>query len=209
MGGLFPPTDLVLMQSESNTTITRQQFLRGFWSQLMAEVNPIEHQPQVSLSVFMLPPGSSSWSHLKDNCTQCYACLSACPHEALRVIREDNDDHWGLPAIQADQNACHNCVDKICIDSCPTDALIAGVSGARRQEIFFDEGNCLSYRGQFCITCATQCPAVNKAIIIDPGGHPVWKEENCLGCGTCIQICPAPERAIGLKQRESECLSPV
>jgi ferredoxin-type protein NapG len=64
--------------------------------------------------------------------------------------------------------------------------------------------SCLAVRGVGCSTCVEQCP-VPGAIRLDQG-RPRIDPEHCTGCGVCLFVCPAPQKAIlllPLRARES------
>jgi Pyruvate/2-oxoacid:ferredoxin oxidoreductase delta subunit len=56
--------------------------------------------------------------------------------------------------------------------------------------------SCLAARGQVCTVCAEHCP-VPGAVQVD-GLRVRIAEQVCTGCGTCREVCPAPENAIVL-----------
>lgn len=53
--------------------------------------------------------------------------------------------------------------------------------------------DCLATRS-FCSVCSERCP-VPGAIVVTLG-RPRINEVACDGCGTCIDVCPAPTKAI-------------
>jgi NAD-dependent dihydropyrimidine dehydrogenase PreA subunit len=48
---------------------------------------------------------------------------------------------------------------------------------------------CVTYRGTPCRVCADACPVGEKALTIDEAGHPVVRQEGCVGCGVCVREC--------------------
>ena len=45
---------------------------------------------------FILPPGAKDKESFLDTCEQCYECVSICPHESIRVWRnEDYSKFYG------------------------------------------------------------------------------------------------------------------
>jgi cytochrome c-type protein NapB len=56
--------------------------------------------------------------------------------------------------------------------------------------------DCLAQRGQVCTVCAERCP-VPGAVHIE-GARVRIDAGLCTGCGTCQQVCPAPQNAIVL-----------
>src|SRR6185369_14962908 len=48
-------------------------------------------------------------------CTQCGACAAACPHEVIRIER---DEHWRFYPRVVDQAPCHDRCKSLCVDIC-------------------------------------------------------------------------------------------
>jgi len=48
-------------------------------------------------------------------CTQCGACAAACPHEVIRIER---DEHWRFYPRVVDQAPCHDKCKSLCVDIC-------------------------------------------------------------------------------------------
>ncbi|MEA3286219.1 MAG: 4Fe-4S dicluster domain-containing protein [Candidatus Marinimicrobia bacterium] len=189
------------MGSTAPEMISRQDFLRSFFKSAgssAARLRPMS--PQV-----LLPPGSQGWSHFIANCDQCYDCVSKCPHEALRVVRDSNPKLEGYPAIYPGLVSCEGCWEQECIKACPTDALSEDLSSAPLQELFIDENLCLAFKGQFCTTCVGRCPHQGTALTLDKDGKPKLDMTHCTACGICINVCPAPQSAIQIKEQELVC----
>ncbi len=53
---------------------------------------------------------------IKEKCISCIACISACPHDCIRVD--------GLFVSFKDNGFCNNCDEKYCKVLCPTGAII-------------------------------------------------------------------------------------
>jgi len=197
------------MPSETPATFTRQQFLRGFWQNLAAEVQSVSQSLQGDATRILLPPGSQSWQHLLATCTQCYKCISVCPHEALRVVREDADHREGYPAIYPLLSACQNCPDMPCIEACENGTLSYANRHNSSQTLVVDPALCLNGQGHFCMSCVNQCPVGESALKLDENGLPEWNTAACTACGICIQACPAPTNAIKIQLEEAPCPSPA
>lgn len=53
---------------------------------------------------------------------------------------------------------------------------------------------CVAFRGTLCVTCEERCP-VPGAVVLERG-RPRIDSELCDGCGVCVEVCPAPQKAI-------------
>jgi NAD-dependent dihydropyrimidine dehydrogenase PreA subunit len=79
-----------------------------------------------------------------------------------------------------------------CAAACPTGALTlpeGGWDGYRIGALEFGPERCVTYQGTACRVCADACPVGEAALSIDEGGHPVLKQEGCVGCGVCVRAC--------------------
>lgn len=59
--------------------------------------------------------------------------------------------------------------------------------------------DCLARGGQICTVCSERCP-VPGAVTLE-GTRVRISPESCTGCGTCVDVCPAPTPAIVLWPR--------
>ena len=65
--------------------------------------------------------------------------------------------------------------------------------GVPKRVVRIRESACLATRS-FCTVCSERCP-LPGAIVIELG-RPRINDVACDGCGVCVELCPAPERAI-------------
>jgi len=193
------------MNTDVNSGMSRKDFLRGFLSGLASEFRDVCTEASKLPEPVFLPPGSRSWSHLRAHCTQCGECVSVCPHEALRITWDKGEVCEGLPGIHAGITACMECEGRPCIEACTSGALDPGVTGARGLTLVIDTNRCLAHQDQFCMSCVNQCPSESQALTMNSTGHPEWNQDNCSGCGICVQACPAPGGAFTVNYREEEC----
>lgn len=115
-------------------------------------------------------------------CTGCRTCELVCSiknesivNPSLARIRIIADKYQGLrvPMI------CQQCQDAICMDVCPTGALI------RDEELGIIK--CKEDRCIGCLMCVTTCPF--GATGFDPIGKKVFKCELCDGEPECVNFC--------------------
>ena len=135
-----------------------------------------------------------------NTCEQSYRCVSVCPHEALQVFRDnEHDKRFGFPVIKPRQNACYFCQDFPCIAVCESKALKPAYKARKLGAALINTSLCFAYNDTFCQACIMNCPLTGKAIYADENNRPVIIDENCSGCGICVQCCPAEEAAIVIK----------
>ncbi|MBQ9667074.1 MAG: 4Fe-4S dicluster domain-containing protein [Bacteroidaceae bacterium] len=176
------------------------------------------------------PPGSLSAKNLQQHCTACQLCVANCPNGVLRPSQ--SLEHFLQPEMQYDRGYCRPECTR-CSNVCPTgairpitpdDKLFIQIGHA-----VWVKQNCIPLTDQkTCGNCAKHCPAgaiqmvpVDKSLKQDPesGGWtdadgnpvnerdilkiPVVNAEECIGCGTCENLCPArPFSAIYVEGHE-------
>lgn len=138
------------------------------------------------------PPIRPPWSteaRVRENCTSCGDCLSACPEGILIAGRA------GTPFVQLNGGYCSFCGK--CADAC-VEGVFADRSEAPWALVAQIEIGCLLHQGVSCQSCTDACD--DEAIRLDyRAGHVGAIEINaaaCTGCGACIGVCPT--RAISL-----------
>ncbi len=53
---------------------------------------------------------------------------------------------------------------------------------------------CLAYQNSFCSVCKERCP--EPGAILSERGIPRIVADACTGCNICLDVCPAPTKAI-------------
>lgn len=161
------------------------------------------------------PPGAQGERDFATRCVRCGKCMLACPYTAIVAAGFDAGISQGTPCIDAREQACRLCADTPCVRVCPTGALrdIDEVADIRMGTAVIDEDRCLSYRSLRCEVCYRTCPLIDSAISIEYSMRegdaihatfaPVINEENCVGCGLCVERCPVDDGgpAIAVKPR--------
>lgn len=59
--------------------------------------------------------------------------------------------------------------------------------------------NCLAYQRSFCSSCVERCPV--EGAISSQQGLPRVNPDACTGCRICLDVCPAPTKAILMIKR--------
>ncbi|GAB4377339.1 MAG: hypothetical protein Kow0042_24920 [Calditrichia bacterium] len=179
--------------------VTRKDFLRGFVNLFRETIEGRAVETPEKTDTFVLPPGIQSPDHYLATCSRCYHCVSACPHEALRVQWAETSAYHSYPVIEPRRQPCYRCSDFPCVTACQAGALDITFTEKPLGTAVVKENLCVTYQGAFCQSCVTHCPLSGIAIWKDFEGHPVVNEEVCTGCGMCSFVCVSEPPAIGIK----------
>lgn len=178
-------------------TISRKDFIKNAFGLFKNEMQDKDTAVITKGDAFLYPPGIESVDHFLNTCAQNYDCVSVCPHEALEVFREnENDPRYGFPQIKPRRSACYYCDDFPCIAACTSGALLSNFKTRKIGLAVINTNLCFAYNDTFCQACVMNCPLTGKAIYMNENNQPVINEEHCTGCGLCIQPCPSQESTI-------------
>ena len=159
----------------------------------------------------LTPPGSLSARNMKNHCTACQLCVSACPNGVLRPSTDLMT--FMQPKMAYERGFCRpECTE--CADVCPAGA-IKPITKEEKSSIqighaVWTRELCVPIRdGQECGNCARHCPTGAITMVpLDADDSsskkiPVINEEMCIGCGTCEALCPSrPLSAIYVEGHE-------
>lgn len=169
------------------------------------------------------PPGALTEIDFLASCVRCGECMKICINNALQPVSfEKGLEGVFTPKLVPRIGYCEfNCT--LCTQVCPTGALEKLDMKQKHDFVigkaYFDTDRCLVYaRKKSCIVCEEHCPTHDKAIkfspvmTLDDDGNsivlkqPYVKEELCIGCGICENICPVAGssaiRVVGKKSQE-------
>jgi ferredoxin-type protein NapG len=156
------------------------------------------------------PPGALDEGGFLAACVRCGQCVRACPYDALKLAELGEPVPTGTPYFEPRKVPCEMCSDIPCVPACPTGALdheLKEIDKARMGlAVLVDQETCLNFQGLRCDVCYRVCPAIDKAITLEPrhnprtGKHtmfiPTVHSEHCTGCGKCEKSCVLDESAI-------------
>ena len=171
----------------------------------------IEDKVKPNRQTPLSPPGSVSLRNMKNHCTGCQLCVSACPNNVLRP--STNLMTLMQPEMSYEMGYCRpECVK--CSEVCPAGAIkpitIAEKSSIQIGHAVWNKELCIvNTDEQECGNCARHCPTGAITMVPsdanDPKSRkiPVVNEEMCIGCGTCENLCPSrPLSAIYVEGHE-------
>ena len=150
------------------------------------------------------PPGAVDEIYFNLLCIRCGICLEVCPTKAIMLMGfEGGMASVNTPKIDPLNGPCEffrgRCEETmICSKYCPTGALqVVDKEQVKLGTVEFVPDNCLAYMGKECVVCDEMCPTP-EAITITEELKPIFDKEKCIGCGTCVNSCPANPKALTL-----------
>ena len=159
----------------------------------------------------IVPFGAKSLKNMKNHCTGCQLCVSACPNDVLRP--STNLLTLMQPEMSYEKGYCRpECVR--CSEVCPAGAIslidVAEKSSIQIGHAVWTRELCVPIKdGQECGNCARHCPTSAITMVpIDANDPkslkiPAVNEELCIGCGACENLCPSrPISAIYVEGHE-------
>jgi ferredoxin len=142
----------------------------------------------------VLPPGATA--QFAETCTRCYACVSACPANIIRVKSGGAVNELSMPELCFETGACEESCNQ-CSQVCPTGAIRRLTHGEKWRtqigEAKVQKDKCLAWTdNEYCMVCDEYCPySAIKAIEHGDVDCPEVDPEICRGCGACENACPA------------------
>ncbi len=150
------------------------------------------------------PPGAVDEEYFNLLCVRCGICLEVCPTKAIVLAGfKDGLAAVNTPKIEPLIGPCEffrgRCEDvMLCSKFCPTHALqLSDRDKVKLGSIRFNPDLCLAYMAKECVVCDEMCP-VQDAITLTRDLTPVFHEDECVGCGICVNSCPADPKALTL-----------
>ncbi|MGL4228573.1 MAG: 4Fe-4S binding protein [Tannerellaceae bacterium] len=159
----------------------------------------------------LTPPGSLNARNMKNSCTACQLCITACPNGVLRPSSQL--ETFMQPQMSYEKGYCRpECT--ICSEVCPAGAITKigkdDKSAIQIGHAVWNKETCIPIAdNQPCGNCERHCPT--DAIVMIPSDAndpeslkvPAVNTERCIGCGACEHLCPSrPVSAIYVEGHE-------
>lgn len=150
------------------------------------------------------PPGSLTEDAFNASCIRCGRCAQVCPTGAIVLANlSDGFKELGTPKIDPERGPCERIQGRCdqqakCAQICPTGTIQqVDKINLKLGSTIINMDRCLAWRGRTCLVCYEVCP-VQGAISINGEIKPIFNENVCIGCGRCVNACPAQPKALTL-----------
>ena len=172
---------------------------------------PIKERKEQERLTPIVPPGARSIRNMRQHCTACQLCISACPNHVLRP--SGSLMTLMQPEMSYEHGYCRPECTK-CSEVCPAGAIElitkADKSSVQIGHAVWVKENCVPLTdGVECGNCSRHCPTnAIEMIASDPANPkslkiPAINVERCIGCGACENLCPSrPFTAIYVEGHE-------
>ncbi len=169
-------------------------------SQAKAPSPAVSASPGSLIGIPVRPPGALPEQKFRETCSRCGECVRVCPVQCIK-IDPSGVKGAGAPYIEIDSAACVMCDGLLCMNSCPSGALVPiPIGDIDMGTAVWDEQTCVRTRGENCTICVDQCPVGEVAIQLEAGKIKV-NDDGCTGCGVCQNRCPTSPKSIKVSAR--------
>jgi len=121
-----------------------------------------------------------------ESCSQCeQECITACSQDIIRLHPAEHI-HAGTPWLDLSATGCTLCGD--CAQACPAIGTYKKES-AQMGKLQLAKTACLAWNNVFCMSCIGKCTV--RALQLDERRKLILDDRLCMGCGMCINACPA------------------
>ena len=163
--------------------------------------------PSSTQADVLRPPGAVEEEDFNRLCLRCSICLEVCPTGTIILAGlGDGVSNINTPKLNPVSGPCEfyrgRCEETMrCSEFCPTGALQrVRKNDVKVGTVEFNSDTCLAYLGKECLICSEMCPSIG-AITPDKELKPIFDGEKCVGCGICVNRCPADPKALILKPK--------
>jgi ferredoxin-type protein NapG len=156
---------------------------------------PVQSPASLMIGTPIRPPGALPEQQFRETCSRCGECVRVCPVQAIKIDPRGVKGA-GAPFIDIDSAACVMCDGLLCMNKCPSGALVpTPIGDIDMGTAAWKEQTCLRTGGESCTICIDECPIGEVAIVLDAGKIKVI-EDGCTGCGVCQNRCPTSPKSI-------------
>ncbi len=165
-----------------------------------AATTPTLSSAAAILALPIRPPGALHEQKFRETCSRCGECVRVCPVQCIKIDPAGVKGS-GAPFIEIDAAACVLCDGLLCMNSCPSGALVPiPIGDIDMGTAVWHEPSCLRSKGEGCTICVDECPVGEVAIQLD-GGKIKVIQDGCTGCGVCQNRCPTTPKSITITPR--------
>jgi ferredoxin-type protein NapG len=182
----------------------RREFFRlGARRAAEAVVRVVDERAVHRARNWLRPPFAQPEPEFLERCTQCDACIAACPHDVIfKLPARFGIEVADTPAMDLANRGCHLCEDWPCVAACEPHALALPAPELDERlpplaKLQIDTDVCLPYLGPECGACADSCP-VPGALEWRDGVRPHINQDICVGCALCREACILTPKAIAI-----------
>jgi len=161
-------------------------------------------QDSANFSNHLRPPGALiNEKDFVKACIGCGLCGEICPPKCIQFDKRKGGNAVNAPYIDPEFKGCILCMK--CTEVCPTEALTEIPRNEVKMGVAqIDRSACYPWVDHgVCGACVAICPLGTKAIDFEFANmyRPYTKEEGCVGCGMCVEICPHPSLPIKIVEQ--------
>jgi len=174
------------------------------------------------------PPGAIVEEEFLNKCIRCGKCVAACSTDGSGTLETcgylDGLSLVGTPKVNPIKAPCEALFGKCegvlpCVKACPTKALVwVEPHQIKLGSVEWIKERCIAFRKGGCLVCYETCPvdgAISvKEIIVERHGKfikvkvPEFNPDVCIGCGRCVNACPAAPKALVLTSKGARRVIP-
>ena len=159
---------------------------------------PVSRAQKPQRSTPLVPAGAKSLKNFNDHCTGCQLCVSVCPNQVLRPSASLMT--LMQPEMSYERGYCRPECTK-CSEVCPAGAILP-ITAEEKSSIQIGRAVvnldlCVVNTDEVkCGNCARHCPAgAIRLVRKNPDDKeslmiPTVREDRCIGCGACENLCP-------------------
>lgn len=159
----------------------------------------IEDRKRPERKMPIVPPGALGAKNMKDHCTACQLCVSACPNNIL--VPSVKLSTFMQPEMTFEEGYCRPECNE-CSQVCPAGAIkpitVENKTAISVGYAVWIDDNCIVNRDDIqCDNCQRHCPTGAITLVDRDPGYidslkiPIVDKELCIGCGACENLCPS------------------